>query len=54
MSSFILLNPVSLQPRTTSRMLLITVSEVYLTSIAPQGPTPSFQMTLCEVGIFSD
>lgn len=35
MSSFILLNPVSLQQGTTAHMLLITVSEAYLTSIAP-------------------
>lgn len=40
MSSFILLNPVSLQQPTTALMLLITVSEAYLTSIAPQSPTP--------------
>lgn len=35
-------------------MLLITVSEAHLTSIAPQSPTPRFQTALCDVEIFSD
>lgn len=35
-------------------MLLIAVSEAYLISIAPQSPTPWYQMILCKVEIFDD